>query len=923
MKKTFSLFIVLLFMSFGVKSFAQVAAYTFSQASGTYTAITGGTVVATSTGTSGAASIDDVNFPSQTIPFTFAFSGVGYTSYTINSNGYITFGATLPPTGSPYTPISSTVGYSGAIAGIGRDIQAAYSGNANRTSGSNVLTNVFGYKGVAVGKLITGTGIPTTTTITAIDVAAQTITMSANATSTGTAFQFTVPNGELRSETIGTTPNQVHVIQWSKFRKFGTQFDVFNFQIKLYETSNKVEIIYNVDTSNSTNAVPQVGLRGSSNADFNNRTTITDWTASTAGGVNTATMALTNAIFPPSGHTYIWTAPSITIDVGPSANIAPTGSIPVGSTPIVPSAKVKNYQTGTQTFMTVYKITGPVGYQDSVSTSVVAGGENTLVFPGSFNPNTSGSYNVTIYTELATDQNRFNDTLKTSFTVLPNPNSGSDSGYFYANNLATTLGSFPTYCWKDTSGSKSLLVNGAVSAGATLVGSRDDGYFVLSLKNILLSMNQDTTNRHLRYNGVCFDSIFPGTNGIIGLTQKFGSTSISTFAIDGLNVAKNALLPLWHDFDLETLTFQFENRVSYKVAGNQLIITYDKVASFAPENDWTSFQVVIEIVTGCTTNSNFRYTYADTTTGQSSGSFVSDFLASYNAAPNSITTFRNHVVGYSMNGGPIAYSAYCSPANNFAGPNALYVPRTIFNTSTKRALTVEFGSSSANLSMHDCVSLTVRLSLEGLQSNLGPRARDTVEVQIREGSAAPYNLIQKSRIYLDSTTNQKGIRTLDFSSLKRNVPYYIVVSHRNSIRSWSVSITPTGSSLTYDFTVAKAATFGGNSVLVNGNWSFFSGDVTQDGIIDGSDAALIDNDAYNFIQGDYVLTDLNWDGIVDGSDAALVDNNAFNFVGEVAPPGARAPSAETSTVIKYDYVPSSEIIVLPDPYARPKVEPTK
>ncbi|MEO8211524.1 MAG: dockerin type I domain-containing protein, partial [bacterium] len=65
-------------------------------------------------------------------------------------------------------------------------------------------------------------------------------------------------------------------------------------------------------------------------------------------------------------------------------------------------------------------------------------------------------------------------------------------------------------------------------------------------------------------------------------------------------------------------------------------------------------------------------------------------------------------------------------------------------------------------------------------------------------------------------------------------------------------------------------------------FAIYSGDVNQDGVIDGSDAAIIDNDAYNFITG-YVESDVNGDGIVDGSDAIIVDNNIRRFVSVIRP----------------------------------------
>jgi len=58
--------------------------------------------------------------------------------------------------------------------------------------------------------------------------------------------------------------------------------------------------------------------------------------------------------------------------------------------------------------------------------------------------------------------------------------------------------------------------------------------------------------------------------------------------------------------------------------------------------------------------------------------------------------------------------------------------------------------------------------------------------------------------------------------------------------------------------------------------------ISQDGLIDGDDLAIIDNDAYSSLSG-YVISDLNGDNFVDGTDLVIVDNNAFKFVTIVRP----------------------------------------
>lgn len=76
---------------------------------------------------------------------------------------------------------------------------------------------------------------------------------------------------------------------------------------------------------------------------------------------------------------------------------------------------------------------------------------------------------------------------------------------------------------------------------------------------------------------------------------------------------------------------------------------------------------------------------------------------------------------------------------------------------------------------------------------------------------------------------------------------------------------------------------GDNQVQVEpGIFAIYSGDVNQDGTIDGTDYLMIDADIQNFGAG-YIVTDLNGDGSVDGTDYLIVDANIQNFVGVILP----------------------------------------
>jgi hypothetical protein len=219
---------------------AQVSTYSFSQSAGTYTPITGGTVL-------GIPSNDDTNFPNNPIGFSFCYNGVTYTSFGVNTNGWIVMGN--PTMLNSYTTISSGTN-NNVISAFNMDIQ--------------------------------GDGT----------------------------------NGDLRFETVGIAPNRTLVVQWTNYDRYQSILnnDNYNFQIRLSESNGNIDIVYGTYAVASAIQNVQVGLRGNSNADFNNRQVINGlqtWATSIAGATNAATCEINNVpLFPAAGQTYTWSLPA-------------------------------------------------------------------------------------------------------------------------------------------------------------------------------------------------------------------------------------------------------------------------------------------------------------------------------------------------------------------------------------------------------------------------------------------------------------------------------------------------------------------------------------------------------------------------------------------------------------------------------------
>lgn len=276
-RKSISLVIIFFLQLLCTRSSAQVA---------TYYTFSQGTVGTNPASTSTANVIigswwdDDVanfNFPGG---FTFNFNGTNYTNCYVNSNGYITFGNTAPST-TNYAPINSNAGYAGAF--------GAFADDLGDDSNAPITYNM-----------------------------------------------------------TGTSPNRVLSIIWLKASRYNASANAFfssekgiYFAINLYETTNVIEAAYGNCTMVNYAENVQIGLRGTSNSDFNHRrlTTNSAWlnNTTTATGNGQGVNSKNNAK-PSNLYTYFrWTPncvpPVITsVTVNNPTTCGGTGSLVVNGT---------------------------------------------------------------------------------------------------------------------------------------------------------------------------------------------------------------------------------------------------------------------------------------------------------------------------------------------------------------------------------------------------------------------------------------------------------------------------------------------------------------------------------------------------------------------------------------------------------------
>jgi subtilisin family serine protease len=175
--------------------------------------------------------------------------------------------------------------------------------------------------------------------------------------------------------------------------------------------------------------------------------------------------------------------------------------------------------------------------------------------------------------------------------------------------------------------------------------------------------------------------------------------------------------------------------------------------------------------------------------------------------------------------------------------------------------------------------LNLKVLLQGMyDANADTTATDTVTVYLRN-SSFPYERVDSSRAVLRNDARA----TFVFENVPDSVLYFIEISHRNSIETWSAAPGQmfVNRRLVFDMTFSVAMALGDNLIQVSNSperFAVYSGDVNRDGFIDGTDLQLIDNDA-NLLSAVYLSTDLNGDYFVDGTDALIAGNNAALFVG--------------------------------------------
>jgi hypothetical protein len=139
--------------------------------------------------------------------------------------------------------------------------------------------------------------------------------------------------------------------------------------------------------------------------------------------------------------------------------------------------------------------------------------------------------------------------------------------------------------------------------------------------------------------------------------------------------------------------------------------------------------------------------------------------------------------------------------------------------------------------------------------------RDTMTVYLRN-STSPYAIIDSAKIIPDTIT----FSAIAYFNVTPTGTYYITVKSKSTLEFWSKAggqAYTAGTSMSFDFTSAQSQSYNNSTILKNGKYCLISGDINQDGFVNGNDFTLF---SQQFGQTGYLRSDLNGDNVVNGND---------------------------------------------------------
>ncbi|MFA6274046.1 MAG: choice-of-anchor J domain-containing protein, partial [Candidatus Paceibacterota bacterium] len=439
-------------------------------------------------------------------------------------------------------------------------------------------------------------------------------------------------------KTIGSAPNRTFVVQWTNARRKVTTGN-FNFQIRLNETTNEIEISYGAcSTSDVTVYNAQAGIRGSINdflqGNVNNRlqngaNTNFPWSGRTISGTaNSSTVRTSINEYPNNGLLYIYTPslPCTTPTAGPS-------SLAIGSGSVTTTSFVGNSFTAASPAPTNYLV-----LRSTVNTPPTNVNVPNRVY-WAVNDVISGIYTV-ISTSNATSFTQTGLTPNTDyyFWVIPY-NSGCEGGPFYAishmiSASQGTCADAPTglvtssidgnsflATWNPVAGATDYQVDVSTNAAFSVILPAYNNFLTGGPTSLFITGLTPLTNYYFRIRAVGVNCALNSTTGTVAtLCGAFPIPYYQNFDTTPVATLPNCFTLL--DSNSDSVAWQVQNSLASSNPNAYHLRTNTAAAS----DDWF-FLPGLALTGGVTYRLKFNYNTTD------SGSFAENLRVRMGTSP--------------------------------------------------------------------------------------------------------------------------------------------------------------------------------------------------------------------------------------------------------------------------------------------------
>ncbi|MGK4568317.1 beta strand repeat-containing protein [Flavobacterium sp. 3HN19-14] len=528
---------------------------------------------------------------------------------------------------------------------------------------------------------------------------------------------------------------------------------------------------------------------------------------------------------------------------------------------------VKMKNSTTASFATTSSWESGLTTVKTASTLVPAVGVNTITLTSPFTWN--GTDNLVV--EVNYSNNNGGTSSTTLFNTIKTTNTTFTSSIFYRvdTTSAATIDAYTAAATNIYSSRTDMVFN--TVAPTTVTWSPIDGLYTDPAATVAYILNTPATTVYAKG----LSHTYTATAKTAALCSNSGSAvvTVNPASVGGTVSADQAICSGATPSDL-TLSGNTGNVIKWQSSSNAGFTSPVDIAD-------TTTTLTGATIGALTADTYFRAVVQSGTCTQafSSAAHISinaPIVASVSISATATTICSGTSVTFTAtptNGGTPSYQWKIGGVNVPGQTAATFTTSTLANGNS---VTVEMTSSATpcltgspatsnaiGITVNSCSSVVnVKVFVEGYYTGSGTMA----SVKNNQDFVSPLNQVEELTLELHNATTHALVATTTatlhtdgtMGCTFAGAPsgsFYIAVKGSNLVETWSATPQTVGAApLTYDFTTsaAKAYTDGSQPSVIEvepGVWAMYSGDVNQDGVVDGSDAVTVSNDAENSLFG--------------------------------------------------------------------------